>query len=476
MDSQDRDKSKSEQRREPLARRIGEALDEMDSRNAGECPDGEILAAYAESGLAVEETGKWESHFATCSRCRKILLVLNASADTPLAEKEVAHLGELAAATPGDAERTRPSSERARLWLADWRLRWLAPALGVAALLAVALVLRPPWRATQRAASETLVAQAPKPEQSLPPVPGEADRTSRAAPSQPQMQQAVPRDERSSATAAPSNSAVGGLAKGGAEVGVAADKAMPRAEEGIGSPQADKKLNAPQDKIEARAPSVSPPSTNSLGPQAVTPAPAAPPPPPRAVSNTAAAEAAQLDADANAIGNAASREKQAITAQEGPVPNAAGGSARPQISSEARLNERKEQAFTLVRPLQKDFSVLKAPSGSTLWRAGTGGSIERSTDGGRTWVFQVSPQQEDWLAGAAVSDTVCWLAGRHGAIARTVDGEHWERIAPPTPAGSNTALPDWTSVTALDSQTATITASDGRRFTTADGGKTWRPL
>jgi photosystem II stability/assembly factor-like uncharacterized protein len=140
------------------------------------------------------------------------------------------------------------------------------------------------------------------------------------------------------------------------------------------------------------------------------------------------------------------------------------------------LNERKEQAFTLVRPLQKDFSVLKAPSGSTLWRAGTGGSIERSTDGGRTWVFQVSPQQEDWLAGAAVSDTVCWLAGRHGAIARTVDGEHWERIAPPTPAGSNTALPDWTSVTALDSQTATITASDGRRFTTADGGKTWRPL
>jgi photosystem II stability/assembly factor-like uncharacterized protein len=195
------------------------------------------------------------------------------------------------------------------------------------------------------------------------------------------------------------------------------------------------------------------------------------------VSNTSAAEAAQLDADANAIGNAASREKQAITPQGAPAPNAGSKSATPQISSEARSSERKEEAFTLVRPLQKDSSVLKAPSGSVLWRGGLGGSIEHSIDGGTTWVSQVSPQQEDWLAGAAVSDAVCWLAGRHGMIARTVDGEHWERVAPPTQAaGSNAALPDWTSVTALDSQTATITASDGRRFTTADGGKTWRPL
>ena len=120
--------------------------------------------------------------------------------------------------------------------------------------------------------------------------------------------------------------------------------------------------------------------------------------------------------------------------------------------------------------------MLKAPSGSVLWRAGTGGRIERSTDAGVTWVLQASPSQQDWLAGTAVSDAVCWLAGRQGALARTVDGEHWERIAPPPDAaGSNAALPDWTNVTALDSQAATITASDGRTFATTDGGKTWRP-
>ena len=110
----------------------------------------------------------------------------------------------------------------------------------------------------------------------------------------------------------------------------------------------------------------------------------------------------------------------------------------------------------------------------TVWRAGTAGTIERSSDGGKTWVSQASPSREDWLAGAAVSDKVCWLAGRKGAIARTVDGAHWAPIAPPAQAtGTDGSMPDWTSITALDAQSATIAASDGRRFATADGGKTW---
>jgi len=119
--------------------------------------------------------------------------------------------------------------------------------------------------------------------------------------------------------------------------------------------------------------------------------------------------------------------------------------------------------------------MLKAPSGSALWRAGKGGIIERSTDAGKTWVSQMSPAQEDWLAGAAVSDTTCWLAGRNGAIARTSDGEHWERIAPPSQAaGTDGKLPDWTAITARDGQSATITASDGRQYATLDAGKTWQ--
>jgi photosystem II stability/assembly factor-like uncharacterized protein len=118
--------------------------------------------------------------------------------------------------------------------------------------------------------------------------------------------------------------------------------------------------------------------------------------------------------------------------------------------------------------------LLKAPSGSALWRAGKGGIIERSTDAGKTWVSQMSPSQDDWLAGVAVSDTVCWLVGRNGAIARTADGARWERIAPPQAAGADAKLPDWNAVAARDGLSVTITASDGRRFATTDAGKNWQ--
>jgi photosystem II stability/assembly factor-like uncharacterized protein len=101
--------------------------------------------------------------------------------------------------------------------------------------------------------------------------------------------------------------------------------------------------------------------------------------------------------------------------------------------------------------------------------------IERSVDAGKTWTRQLSPLKEDWLAASSPTDAVCWLAGRHGAIARTVDGHHWERVAPPAQAAaSDGSMPDWIGISVADSQTAGITAADGRRFATGDGGKTWQ--
>jgi photosystem II stability/assembly factor-like uncharacterized protein len=57
-----------------------------------------------------------------------------------------------------------------------------------------------------------------------------------------------------------------------------------------------------------------------------------------------------------------------------------------------------------------------------------------------------------------------------------MDGARWERISPPAQAAATGGkLPDWTGIAARDAQSATITASDGRRFATSDGGKTWQP-
>ena len=136
MDSQDRDETKIRQRQELLARRVGEALDQMKPHGEGECPDAEVIAAYAEQALGPAESAEWEGHFAACARCRKILRVLAASADTPLAEKEVAQLGKLVSAVRAPVEITERSAVRARPRFVDWRTRWLAPAIGVAAVLA----------------------------------------------------------------------------------------------------------------------------------------------------------------------------------------------------------------------------------------------------------------------------------------------------------------------------------------------------
>ncbi len=92
MDSQDKNESRI-RRQESLARRLGEALDQLKPHGATDCPDTEVIAAYAEQALGPDESAQWESHFASCSRCRNILRVLGASADAPLAEKEVARLG-----------------------------------------------------------------------------------------------------------------------------------------------------------------------------------------------------------------------------------------------------------------------------------------------------------------------------------------------------------------------------------------------
>ena len=84
---------------------MGDALDRLDQRGAGDCPDAELIAAYHERSLQPDEIARWEGHFAICGRCRKILAVLAATAEEPLAEKEVAHLGELVGATRAPEER-----------------------------------------------------------------------------------------------------------------------------------------------------------------------------------------------------------------------------------------------------------------------------------------------------------------------------------------------------------------------------------
>ena len=429
MDRKERqpDEARLRQQQESLARRVGDALNGMDARDAAQCPDGEILAAYAEQGLGQAETERWERHFATCSHCRKILLALSASADTPLAGKAVAPLGEPASVARAPLEITRGATTRARPKFGDRRVRWLAPALGLAAVLAVWFAMRPPWRATDRG-SEEMIAQAPR-QEVVPPSATEENRLSSPSPppEQKQEQKTEPASRAQLSAKAPTEASSGGPMA----------KASPNRDEAdANSLEKKKELDRLAGNAQFQA----------------APAPAAPPPPsPSAVAPQSAADQAT-----------------------GPAPAAlpqaeANGAAQGNVA-------RRQSAMALARPAQRVSSVvLQAPFGSEAWRVGSGGRIEHSPDGGETWNPQTSPSEQDWLAGVAVSDVICWIAGRSGAIARTTDGEHWELVAPPPQAAApGVSPPEWVAITARDAQKATVSAADGRRFATTDGGKTWQ--
>jgi photosystem II stability/assembly factor-like uncharacterized protein len=109
---------------------------------------------------------------------------------------------------------------------------------------------------------------------------------------------------------------------------------------------------------------------------------------------------------------------------------------------------------------------IQSPDGNIRWRL-DGPTVSRTSNGGATWSEQYTGTATPLTAGSAPSPTVCWVVGLRGVIVLSTDGQTWRRIDFPHPAA------DLIRVTASDSNTATVTAADGRVFRTVDGGRTW---
>lgn len=108
-----------------------------------------------------------------------------------------------------------------------------------------------------------------------------------------------------------------------------------------------------------------------------------------------------------------------------------------------------------------------SPDGRERWRV-RGAIVEHTQDDGRSWEIRSLAGGATALAGASPARGVCWLVGPAGTVLLTTDGSRWTRVSAP-------AVIDLVLVEARDARTATVTARDGRRFTTSDGGVTWRP-
>ena len=135
----------------------------------------------------------------------------------------------------------------------------------------------------------------------------------------------------------------------------------------------------------------------------------------------------------------------------------------PQAAAPAKAAQ---EAFGRV--LRRDGTSLDIVSvdSSSRWRIIPGGGVQRSTDSGTAWETQLTGVSVTLVAGASPSPAVCWLVGPGGIVLLQTDGRSWRRIAFPEAT-------DLASIRASDEKTATVTTTDGRMFSTADGGLTW---
>lgn len=427
---------------------------------AGEdCPGPEILAAYCDRALDAPETARYELHFSRCSLCREQLAAMTRAGGAVGGEREVA-------------------SGR-RNWL--WEPRWVMPAAAaLVAVLAVAGIVwhgRKPVAPAAPSANELAMS---RPE-AAPPSGSPSGSAARdfSVPPAAQKESAAPAQASATSNAAPVNGEM--RKKSGERRATAGGEIRPGGAAGTRSSQQS-----------AFAPAATPtPEGRAAGVESahVQVAPAAPAVPPnsamQSVTVTQAAPAeitSQNQAAAQAltdlphtqtgsgngvgVGEPTPEEKQASAAKA----KSATGTTSAQSTSEMRFTA--SRAAALARMQQADISsnlagvVVQTPDSKILWMISSAGAVSRSEDGGATWKTQMDETPARIAAGSAPTAKICWLAGASGLVLRTADGAAWTLINAP-------AETDLVSIVAKNELTATVTAADGRKFRTTDGGKRW---
>ncbi len=111
-------------------------------------------------------------------------------------------------------------------------------------------------------------------------------------------------------------------------------------------------------------------------------------------------------------------------------------------------------------------AIAQTAARQVRWLVAASGRVLRSAAGDTTWEPVAIDPAVTITGGVAPSASVCWLIGHAGAVMLSNDGFTFTRVKFPEPA-------DLRSITAIDARQATVTAVDGKVFTTTDGGVTW---
>jgi hypothetical protein len=157
---------------------------------------------------------------------------------------------------------------------------------------------------------------------------------------------------------------------------------------------------------------------------------------------------------------AVSGSTEAVKVTSAPPAPSAGAFSRASLNQEAVYLSSLQGSNIIVSRDQKQ-----------LWRIGPAGKIESSSDAGKTWKTQNSGVTADLLLGSAPSGEVCWIAGKNGTLLLSTDGgKNWKELASPI-------ADDIGGIQAVDAQDASVwDLPNHKRFETRDGGRTWKQV
>jgi hypothetical protein len=429
------------------------------------CPDAEILAAYHEGTLPLEEMARWKEHIAGCARCQESLALVEQTANVHVEEWE--HQSGLQPVEQMAHPQVLPSAHAAA------RRSEQAPSLApIAAATSASVIIRrtrPPWRLLvplgtlaagaiiwvgvremrtqqlQQLAESQMAQNRP----TIPPPSAQSDALQNLRKGEPSAQRQATGSPPQTALTKPSPRVVTAQPSG-------ASGAPSLSENDFAN---SKQKDAPPSAVAGRVAAVPSPApvssyaAKSRSLEALTPPPANPPAPspaatpavPRKEENKKVATSASQTVEVQSSAQALDSTSSLVIAGE--APNFA----------------------NLVQLAQADRRYVVAPGEKHAWRLGNTGKIERSTDRGQTWRSQKSGVTADLIAGSATSDKVCWVVGKAGTLLLTTDGgKHWKLLSSPI-------AEDLGGIHATDSSHASVWDVPNRQsYETSDGGATWR--
>jgi len=458
-----------------------------------DCPLPEQLAAYHEQALSAAGKDRLEAHLSNCWRCQDTLAALAISEppelqpaveEFPAEELTVAAApavspapptvaadflpvpSELhepapapaAAAAPVPAPAVRepalrkpPKKNVALAW------RWLAPAAALAGLAVLGFIAGKMLHRPALVATPSTSVVSPEPAARL----QEQNQIAKNLATPPPSSTLPGMESLAKKSPVLERSAKAGAGKLKATAGPPRKAAIPSSTQADLNASASARLGIPTDKSAEKQ------SGETKQTLAAKKAPA-PSPPPSVTATVAVSGAGQAAVGGALAGRAPSAMTPAGARAQMLTRERAAGSpdaAASEYSTEGRIRE--TEALSKTAGAAGTLLTVTALSDPAVrWRFGPAGHVERSIDAGANWQTQFSGVTANLTSGSAPTARICWLAGASGAILRTTDGEHWETIPSPAPL-------DWTRIFAVDAQQAVITSSDGKRYVTNDGGRTW---